>query len=226
MIEPIQRASTARFDPGPEFLVLLMFEFDTSFAGGGNAVFFALGRANRFRQTDGQLLEVFERRRGFGAGVGIWVEDLLGITVEVYKRYDGDVIVYRFVAGPVGEATRLNGLEGTFACETFGTRVVGCAAVVVPLEGVSMVKIDASAEAEGCLLSVLAPQTVGFPGVDVAVGVHGGDKDPIEFFEEAGYFLGFTVGGDEGVGDVVDSTGADPLAGMGAAGYDDCFTGG
>ncbi len=185
MVEPVEGAAATRFDPWPEFLFLLLvlLRVHAPFAGGSDAVFFAVGHADGFRKTESHLLEVFERRRGGGAAVGIGVEDLLGIAVEVDERDDADVVVCGFVARPVGEAARLDALEGTFARETLGARVVGDGAVVIPLEGVRMVEIDALAETEGGLLSVLAPQPVVLPGVDVTVGVDCGDEDPVELFE-------------------------------------------
>ncbi len=74
-------------------------------------------------------------------------------------------------------------------------------------------------------MAVFAPEPVGFPGVDVAIWVKCGDENPIEFLEERGHGFGFAVGGNKGVGDVVDGAGADPFARMGAAGDNDCFAG-
>lgn len=185
VIEPVEGAAATRFDPWPELLFLLpvLLRVHAPFAGGSDAVLFPVRHADGFRETEAQLLEVFKRGRGAGAAVGIGVEDLLRIAVEVDERDDADVVFCGFVARPVGEPARLDALEGTFARETLGARVVGDGAVVIPLEGVRMVEIDASAETEEGLLSVLAPQPVVLPGVDVAVGVHGGDEDPVELFE-------------------------------------------
>lgn len=143
--------------------------------------------------------------------------------MEVDESDDADVVVLGFIARPIGETAGLNTLEGTFPRETFGTRVVGRTAFTIPFEIVRVVEINTFAEAKGSLLPVFAPQAVALPGVDVAVWVQGWDEDPVELFEEFGHFFGFAVGGDEGVGDVIDCACADPFAGMGAAAYDDGF---
>ena len=73
-------------------------------------------------------------------------------------------------------------------------------------------------------MPVFAPEAVRFPGVGVTIRVHGGDKDPVELLKELGHVFVFAIFGDEGVGYVVDRTGADPFPCVGTAGYDYGFT--
>jgi len=144
--------------------------------------------------------------------------------VEVEECDEFGVVVFRFIADPICEAPGFDALKGTFARETFGTRVVS-RRVGVPFETVGAVEVDTTAEAEGGFLAVFAPEAVGFPAVDIAIWVECGDENPVEFLEKLGHGFGFSIGGDKGVGDVVDGACADPFAGMGAASDDDCFAG-
>lgn len=91
------------------------------------------------------------------------------------------------------------------------------------MKAVSTVEIDAATEAQGGFLTVFAPEPVGFPGVNITIWVKCGYENPVELLEELGHRFRFAVSGNEGVGDVIDGAGADPFAGMGAAGNDDCF---
>ena len=75
------------------------------------------------------------------------------------------------------------------------------------------------------MLAVLAPETVILPSINVAVRVESRNEDPIIILKELGHRFGFTVGGDEGIGDIVDRRCADPFAGMRAPSDDDSLAG-
>lgn len=144
--------------------------------------------------------------------------------MEVEECDDFGVVVFCFVAHPICKAPSFDPLKGFFARITFGTGVV-FRGVAVPFKAVSTVEVDPAAEAQGGFLTVFAPEPVGFPGVNVAIWVKCGYKNPVELLEELGHRSRFAVSGNEGVGDVIDAAGADPFAGVGAAGNDDCFAG-
>lgn len=129
------------------------------------------------------------------------------------------------VTGPVGEAFGFDAVKGAVAGIGLGAGVcVG--GLAVPFEGEAAVEVEAAAEAEACLLAVLAPEAVSLPGVGVAVGVDGWEEDPVEVCKKASDGRVFTVAGDERVCDVVDGAGGDPFAGVDAAGDEDGFAGG
>ena len=94
----------------------------------------------------------------------------------------------------------------------------------VPFEPPRAIQIESFAKAEGGLLSVFAPEAVRFPGVGVTIRVHGGNKDPVELLKEIRHVFVFAIFGDEGVGYVVDRTGADPFPCVRTAGHNYGFT--
>jgi len=96
---------------------------------------------------------------------------------------------------------------------------------MVPFESPRVVEVKTLAEAEGGLLPVFAPEAVVLPGVDVTVDVEDGKEDEVEFFEEFGHGLRFSIASDDAISDIVDRAGADPFSGVGTTGYDDCFAG-
>ena len=73
------------------------------------------------------------------------------------------------------------------------------------------------------MLPVLAPKTVILPRIDVAVWVKGWNENPIIVLKELGHRLGFTVGGDEGIGDIIHRRRTNPFAGMRTPDDDDGF---
>lgn len=178
---------------------------------------------NRLAQTYSQLLQVLEARRVRLAAVAVGVQDLLAVAVQIQEAHELDVVVGRLVADEVAEGAGLDALQRGFAGVGLGAGVADGGAV--PLEGEGAVEIEAEAEAEGRLLPVLAPETVGFPGVGVAVRVEGRDEEPVEVFEELGDFGVLAVFGDHGVGDVSDRADGDPFPGVDAAGDEDGFAG-
>lgn len=140
--------------------------------------------------------------------------------MQIDKSRKSDVVVFGLVTGPVRETLGFDCFKGRFAGVGFAARVMVWGRVA-PLEAVAAVEVDARAEAQGGRLPVLAPETIGFPSVDIAVRVQGRDEDPVEGFEHRVDVGEFAVASDEGVGDVEDGAGRDPFAGVGAAGNDD-----
>ena len=219
VIEPVEGAAAAGFHAGPGRARSGGGEH-APVAGGGDAVGVPVGEADGFGEARGELLERFERGGRRRAGVGVRIEDLLGVGVEIEEADDLGVVVLGFVADPLGEAAGLDGVEGAFAREGFRARVVFRRGVV-PLERIGVVEVDAFAEPERRLLSVLAPQPVRLPCIDVAIRVEGGDEDPVEFFEELGHGGELAVAGDEGPCHIVDRAGADPFTRVRSACDDD-----
>lgn len=145
--------------------------------------------------------------------------------MEIEESDDFCVILFCFVADPVCEAMRLDSLEWSLAGKRLRARVV-LRGIAVPFEAECAVEVDAFAEADPGLLAVLAPKTIAFPRVDVTIWIKRWDENPIKFFEQFGHGRGFAIGGDEGVGNIIDTARADPFASVGATGDDDCFSGG
>lgn len=126
VVEPVKGGAAACFDAGPDGALLVAVWVrgcDAPFARGCHAVDLAVGEADGFREANGQLLQVLEGGRRLGAGVGIGVEHLLGVAVEVEEADEGDVVVRCFVADPVRQSAGFDGLEGLFAGETFAAGV-------------------------------------------------------------------------------------------------------
>jgi hypothetical protein len=73
------------------------------------------------------------------------------------------------------------------------------------------------AEAEWSWLTVLPPQSVRCPGVDVTVRIEGRNEDEVERLKHSRHSLGFAIAGDQLVSHIVDGSRADPLAGMDTA---------
>lgn len=222
MVEPIERTATRGLDAREDSLLgAVRGQCDVALARRGDLVRVAsLGRPDGLAEPHGELLQVLYGGRLLVAGVRVGVQNLLAVRVQVEEADELDVVVVDLVAGPVGEALGLDGGKGRVAGERLGAGVGGLG-VAVPLEGVAAVEVDALAEAEGGRLAVLAPQTVGFPRVDVAVGVERGHEDEVELLEQAGDFAVLAVRVDERPGEVVDGGGGDPFAGVGAAGDED-----
>ena len=142
--------------------------------------------------------------------------------MEVQKCGDFGIVVLRLIENPVREAPSLDALERSFAGKAFRTGIIS-RDIRIPFEAISAVEVNTTAKAERGFLAIFSPEAVVLPCVDVAIWIEGGDEYPVELLEELGQRFRFAIGGDKGVSDVVDGTGADPFAGMGAAGDDDGF---
>ena len=87
MIEPVQRRAARGLELRPGGLVFwvhrvgIRLRDDAPLARGSDAVDGAFGEADRFRDADGALLEILNGGRGFGAGVGERIQDLLAVAV-------------------------------------------------------------------------------------------------------------------------------------------------
>ena len=140
--------------------------------------------------------------------------------MQIQKRDDLDVVIRRLVPDPVGESQRFDAFKRLLTRKGLGTRIAR-RVLAAPLEAKRTIEVEALAEAQVRLLSVLTPQAVRLPCVNVAVRVEGGDKHPVKVLDELRHRFGFSVGGDEAVSDIIDRAGADPLASVGATGDDD-----
>ena len=145
--------------------------------------------------------------------------------MEIEESDDFCVILFRFVADPSCEATRLYSLEWSLAGEGLRARVV-LRGGAVPFEAEGAVEVDAFTKTNPRLLAVLAPKPISLPRVDITIWIKSRDENPIKFFKEFGHGWGFAIGSDERVRNIIDTARADPFAGVGAAGDDDGFSGG
>ena len=144
--------------------------------------------------------------------------------MKVEEPCDFDVVIFSLIANPIRKAARFNSLERTFPGETLRTWTVP-RGLAVPFEAVCAVEVEAFAESECGLLAVLTPKAVILPRVDIAVRVEGWNEYPVISFEELGHGLGFAVGSDEGIGNIVDRRCADPFASVRAPGDNDSLAG-
>jgi len=104
VVEPVKGGAAACFDAWPDGALLVIAPLpgcNAPFARRCHAVDLTVGEADRFGETDGQFLQVLERWGRVGAGVGIGVEHLLGVAVEVEEADEGDVVVLGLIADPV-----------------------------------------------------------------------------------------------------------------------------
>ena len=84
-----------------------------------------------------------------------------------------------------------------------------------------MIEIHALTEPYRCMLAVLTPQTIGFPGVYITIRIESRDNDEVEVLKHAGDEWHFSKACDQSVGDVVGGAGTNPFTGVKASSNQD-----
>ncbi len=142
--------------------------------------------------------------------------------MEVQEAHELRAVLLGLVPHPARELARFDGLEGCIARKRLGTGVVA-GGIAVPFESVASIEVDPFAESDARFLAILAPQSIGFPRVNVPIGVERGNENPVKLLEEFGDAWGFPVFGYQGICHIGHRAGADPFPRVGSSGDDDGF---
>ncbi|KAB8349704.1 hypothetical protein FH972_023719 [Carpinus fangiana] len=117
------------------------------------------------------------------------------------------------ISSPTGtiQDTRLVAFKSSFTSVILRARVAGTRRAV-PAEVEAAVEVDAVTERQRCGLSVLAPQSVAVPRVEISIGVERWNKDPVKMFKHLGHCRRLSIVPDERVGNVVYCADTDPFS--------------